>query len=108
MGDKVTARNTANEAGVLGVPGSPGVLKDIHEVTAFAKKVGFPILLKASAGGGGKGMRRVDREEDLASAFEGASREALNSLLNKIDCKSITTENTRALLQHNHSKSAKA
>lgn len=79
MGDKITARKTATDAGVMGVPGSPGALKDIGEVIAFAKKIGFPILLKAAAGGGGKGMRRVDKEDELASAFEGASREALNS-----------------------------
>jgi acetyl-CoA carboxylase biotin carboxylase subunit len=76
MGDKITARNTVDKLGLPGVPGSPGAVKDGAEALAFAKKVKFPVLLKATAGGGGKGMRRVDDESELLSAFESASREA--------------------------------
>jgi len=77
MGDKITARKTVEKIGMPGVPGSPGAIKDAQEAIEFARKVKLPILLKATAGGGGKGMRRVDKEEDIPSAFEGASREAL-------------------------------
>ena len=79
MGDKIEARQTVDRLGVPGVPGSPGAVKDAKEAIEFAKKVKFPVLLKATAGGGGKGMRRVDSEADLAAAFESASREALSA-----------------------------
>lgn len=79
MGDKITARSTVDEVGVPRVPGSAGALKGWEEAETFAKKIGLPVLLKASAGGGGKGMRRVDRQEDVKAAFEGASREALSA-----------------------------
>ena len=79
MGDKIEARQTVERLNVPGVPGSPGAVKDAKEAIEFAKKVKFPVLLKATAGGGGKGMRRVDSEADLAAAFESASREALSA-----------------------------
>jgi acetyl-CoA carboxylase biotin carboxylase subunit len=79
MGDKVTARQTMDKIQVPRVPGSPGVIQNAQEALRFANQIGFPVLLKAAAGGGGKGMRRVDSEAELASAFEGASREALNA-----------------------------
>ena len=79
MGDKIQARSTVEKLGVAGVPGSPGVVKNTEEALTWAKKVKFPVLLKATAGGGGKGMRRVDTELELASAFESASREALSA-----------------------------
>ncbi len=79
MGDKIEARSTVDRLGVPGVPGSPGAVKDAQEALNFAKKVKFPVLLKATAGGGGKGMRRVDTEAELPAAFEGASREALSA-----------------------------
>lgn len=79
MGDKITARTTVNRLGVPGVPGSPGEVKDATQALEFAKKVKFPVLLKATAGGGGKGMRRVDNEAELSSAFDSASREALSA-----------------------------
>src|SRR6185312_14613220 len=65
--------------GVPRVPGSKGAVKDAAEAASFARQVGFPVLLKAAAGGGGKGMRRVDSEAEIASAFEGATREALGA-----------------------------
>ncbi len=79
MGDKIEARRTVDRIGVPRVPGSPGAVKDAKEALEFAKKVKFPVLLKATAGGGGKGMRRVDSEAELVSAFESASREALSA-----------------------------
>ena len=79
MGDKITARSTVEKLGLPGVPGSPGAVRDAAQALEFAKKVKFPVLLKATAGGGGKGMRRVDTEAELVSAFEAASREALSA-----------------------------
>ena len=79
MGDKIQARATVDQLKIPRVPGSAGALKSAEEAKAIATQIGYPILLKASAGGGGKGMRRVDGEKDLASAFEGASREALSA-----------------------------
>lgn len=79
MGDKIQARETIHALGILGVPGSAGALKNSEEVEKVAQTIGYPVLLKAAAGGGGKGMRRVDRPEDIRSAFEGASREALGA-----------------------------
>lgn len=79
MGDKITARQTVHALNVPGVPGSPGVVKTSEEASRIAGEIGYPVLLKAAAGGGGKGMRRVDRPEDIAAAFEGASRESLSA-----------------------------
>ncbi len=79
MGDKITARETIDSIGVPRVPGSKGGLKDSHEAARLARDIGYPVLLKATAGGGGKGMRRVDSEGEIAAAFEGASREALGA-----------------------------
>jgi len=76
MGDKITARKTVETIGMPGVPGSPGALKSAQEAVEFARKVKLPVLLKATAGGGGKGMRRVDTEAEIPAAFEAASREA--------------------------------
>jgi acetyl-CoA carboxylase, biotin carboxylase subunit len=70
MGSKTEARRVAKAGGAPIVPGTDS------EITAFARDAGFPIMLKAVAGGGGKGMRRVDREVDLAAAFDAASSEA--------------------------------
>lgn len=79
MGDKITARRTVAEVDVSGVPGSPGAVKTAEEAAKYADQMGYPVLLKATAGGGGKGMRRVDQPSDLKTAFEGASREALSA-----------------------------
>jgi acetyl-CoA carboxylase biotin carboxylase subunit len=77
MGDKAMARKLAEEAGVPTTPGSKGVIADATEAAAIAKKIGYPVLLKASAGGGGRGMRVVHDPAQLEKAFLEASREAM-------------------------------
>jgi acetyl-CoA carboxylase biotin carboxylase subunit len=77
MGDKVEARRTMKAAGVPILPGSPEPIEDADEAIRLTKKIGFPVIIKASAGGGGRGMRIVRREEDLAAQLEMASTEAL-------------------------------
>lgn len=79
MGDKIEARATIDALGVKRVPGSIGPVPNAKSALEYAKKVGFPVLLKARAGGGGKGMRRVDREQDVPAAFESAGHEALSA-----------------------------
>nr|WP_216669817.1 acetyl-CoA carboxylase biotin carboxylase subunit [Corallococcus exiguus] len=82
MGNKVRARGAAREAGLPLLPGSPGVVKDPREAEAFAKEIGFPVILKAAAGGGGKGMKIVREPGVLAQAFSTAQAEALASFNN--------------------------
>lgn len=79
MGDKIQSKKLAIEAGVSTVPGHMGVIKDDKEALEIAKKIGFPVMVKASAGGGGKGMRIVWSEEEVSEAFLSASNEARNS-----------------------------
>jgi len=79
MGDKIQARATVDRLNVPRVPGSPGAVPDSAEAARFAAQVGYPVLLKAAAGGGGKGMRRVDSESEIHAAFESSSREALGA-----------------------------
>jgi len=76
MGDKVLARQTVAKADVPVVPGSAGAVADANEAHSVANDIGFPVLLKAVAGGGGKGMRVVRNEENLASSYAMASAEA--------------------------------
>jgi acetyl-CoA carboxylase, biotin carboxylase subunit len=76
MGDKATARKTMIEAGVPVVPGSKGVISDPQEAIEVAKQIGFPVMIKASAGGGGKGMRIAQSEHDLVQAMQTAQAEA--------------------------------
>jgi acetyl-CoA carboxylase biotin carboxylase subunit len=76
LGDKVTARAAAVKAGVPVVPGSPGPLADLDQARAFASQAGFPLLFKAAAGGGGKGMRLVRAESELEAAWSLARGEA--------------------------------
>ena len=76
MGDKATAKETMKKAGVPIVPGSEGLLKDVADAKKTAKKVGYPVMVKATAGGGGKGMRAVWKEEDMEAAFNSAVKEA--------------------------------
>ncbi len=76
MGDKSNAKATMIAAGVPVVPGSDGLLKDLDDAKKTAKKIKYPIMMKATAGGGGKGMRVVWKEEDLEEAWESARHEA--------------------------------
>ena len=79
MGEKTGARTMMEEAGVPVVPGTKEPLEDADKGLEIAKSMEFPVLVKAAAGGGGKGMRRVDEPDNFHDAFEGARREALNS-----------------------------
>jgi acetyl-CoA/propionyl-CoA carboxylase, biotin carboxylase, biotin carboxyl carrier protein len=79
MGDKIRAKQTVAKAGVPVVPGSDGAGLSDEELAAAVAEVGYPVLLKPSAGGGGKGMREVHRPEDLAAAIASARREARGS-----------------------------
>jgi acetyl-CoA carboxylase biotin carboxylase subunit len=82
MGTKTGAREIMKKAGVPVVPGTPGPVGTLAEVRAAAAKMGFPVLIKAAGGGGGKGMRRVDRAEDLESALRMAKSEAKSAFGN--------------------------
>ncbi len=76
MGDKASAKSTMKKAGVPTVPGSDGILESFDEAAKTAKKIGYPVMLKATAGGGGKGMRAVWKEDDLKKAWESARQES--------------------------------
>ena len=76
MGDKANAKSTMIEAGVPCVPGSEGVITDFEECEKVALETGYPVMLKASAGGGGKGMRAVWKSEDLKEAWDSARQES--------------------------------
>ena len=76
MGDKATAKATMLKAGVPCIPGSDGLLKDMKDAIENAKRIKYPVILKATAGGGGKGMRIVWKEEDLQGAWDSARQEA--------------------------------
>jgi acetyl-CoA carboxylase biotin carboxylase subunit len=76
MGDKASAKATMKAAGVPCVPGSEGILESFEEAQSIAKKFGYPVMLKATAGGGGKGMRAVWKEDELLKAWESARQES--------------------------------
>jgi acetyl-CoA carboxylase biotin carboxylase subunit len=76
MGDKATAKATMKAAGVPCVPGSDGIISDYEECVVLAEEVGYPVMLKATAGGGGKGMRAVWKKEDLKAAWDSARQES--------------------------------
>ncbi|MCZ6595535.1 MAG: acetyl-CoA carboxylase biotin carboxylase subunit [Bacteroidetes bacterium] len=76
MGDKASAKSTMIAAGVPCIPGSEGVIPDFKTCVKVAKRTGYPVMLKASAGGGGKGMRAVAKEEELQDAWESARQES--------------------------------
>ncbi|HSU94133.1 MAG TPA: acetyl-CoA carboxylase biotin carboxylase subunit [Gemmatimonadaceae bacterium] len=79
MGDKATARRTMADVGVPIVPGTPGPVEDADEALGFAREIGFPVIIKAAAGGGGKGMRVANDADDFARAFQLARSEALSA-----------------------------
>lgn len=76
MGDKATARKTMIEAGVPVVPGSKEVIKDLDSAAVLAEEIGFPVMIKASAGGGGKGMRIAQNAKELTKSIQAAQTEA--------------------------------
>ena len=82
MGDKASARRAMQAVGVPIVPGSPGPVEDVDEALRFAVDIGFPVIIKASAGGGGKGMRVAADPDDFARAFQLARSEALSAFGN--------------------------
>ncbi|MDA7848285.1 acetyl-CoA carboxylase biotin carboxylase subunit [Sulfurospirillum sp.] len=79
MSDKSKAKEVMKKAGVPVIEGSEGALKDVSEAVGMAKKIGYPVIVKASAGGGGRGMRVVEREEDLEVAYLSAESESLTA-----------------------------
>jgi len=79
FGDKQTAKNLARECEVVVIEGSDSEVKDYEEAVKVAKNIGYPVLLKATAGGGGRGIRIVENEKDLKNNFEAAKREALKA-----------------------------
>ena len=82
MGNKVRAREAAKAAGLPLLPGSPGVLKSAEEAVTVAESIGYPVILKAAAGGGGRGMKIVRESRALPQAFATASAEAVNAFSN--------------------------
>jgi acetyl-CoA carboxylase biotin carboxylase subunit len=82
MGDKITAKQTAEKLGIPVVPGSDGEITTVEEATQCARDIGYPVLIKASGGGGGRGMKVVERDEDLAEAFSMTRKEALQNFGN--------------------------
>ncbi|MEO6612012.1 MAG: acetyl-CoA carboxylase biotin carboxylase subunit [Chitinophagaceae bacterium] len=82
MGDKITAKETMIKAGVPVVPGGEGLLQSVEEAKGLAKNMGYPVILKATAGGGGKGMRIVWEESDVEKAYDNAKAEAAASFKN--------------------------
>ena len=79
MGDKTQARRLMQQANVPMAPGTPDSIEDVSEALKAAEEIGYPVLVKAAAGGGGKGMRIVERPEDMESALRGAQSEARNA-----------------------------
>ena len=82
MGDKAAAKETMKIAGVPTIPGSEGIIENFDECKKIAKEIGYPIMLKATAGGGGKGMRLVWKEKDLKNAWESAKTESKAAFAN--------------------------
>lgn len=79
MGDKITSKKIAQEAGVSTVPGHMGLIEDAEEAVKISQKVGYPVMIKASAGGGGKGMRIAWNDDEAREGFQSSKNEAANS-----------------------------
>src|SRR5215218_9375204 len=82
MGDKAAARKAMSEVGVPIIPGTPGPVEDVDEALEFARQIGFPVIIKAAAGGGGKGMRVAKDSDDFTRSFQLARSEALSAFGN--------------------------
>lgn len=82
MGDKLTARRTMSKAGVPVIPGTQEPIRDINKAVSIVKGIGLPVMIKATAGGGGKGMRLVEKESDIKSAYKAAQSEARDAFGN--------------------------
>ena len=76
MGDKSTAKETMERVGVPTVPGSKGLLSNVQEAYKLAEEIGYPVIIKATAGGGGRGMRLVENKSNLEKMFKAAQGEA--------------------------------
>src|SRR4029077_18120416 len=79
MGDKIESKKLAQKAGVSTVPGHLGVIEDAEEAVKIGRTVGYPVMIKASAGGGGKGMRRAHNDAEVREGFRSATHEAKSS-----------------------------
>ncbi|HCY02829.1 MAG TPA: acetyl/propionyl-CoA carboxylase subunit alpha, partial [Erythrobacter sp.] len=79
MGDKIESKRIAKDAGVNTVPGSPDAIETTKDALKWANDIGYPVMMKASAGGGGKGMRLAWNDKDVEEGFEATQREGLNS-----------------------------
>ena len=79
MGDKITSKKLAKEAGVSCVPGHMGLIEDAKEAVKISNEIGYPVMIKASAGGGGKGMRIAWNDEEAREGFQSSKNEAANS-----------------------------
>ncbi|MAY86959.1 MAG: acetyl/propionyl-CoA carboxylase subunit alpha [Pseudooceanicola sp.] len=79
MGDKITSKKIAQEAGVSTVPGYMGLIEDADEAVKISNEIGYPVMIKASAGGGGKGMRIAWNDEEAREGFQSSKNEAANS-----------------------------
>ncbi len=82
MGEKEKARMAMKKAGVPILPGSEGVIQNVEEAQEWAKQIGYPVIVKASAGGGGRGMRVIRAEDELPNLFNAAQTEAANAFGN--------------------------
>jgi acetyl-CoA carboxylase, biotin carboxylase subunit len=82
MGDKASARKAMQDVGVPIIPGTPGPVEDVDEALKYAKEIGFPVIIKAAAGGGGKGMRVAKDADDFSRSFQLARSEALSAFSN--------------------------
>ena len=76
MGDKAVAKQTMKDAGVPVIPGSDGLVEDLNEAVMLARDIGYPVIIKATAGGGGKGIRIAEDEETLVKQITNAQQEA--------------------------------
>lgn len=79
MGDKIKSKKLAQKAGVNTIPGFMGIISDVEEAVKISNQIGYPVMLKASAGGGGKGMRISSNDEETREGFRSSKNEALNS-----------------------------